>query len=201
MRNRTLIMATALVLVAALPLAGCQTAGGSAGTGAALGAGIGAIIGNQSGKTAEGAAIGAAIGALGGYTLYRIKARKTRSAQETAQRYEYRPNQAPVVSIDEGSVSPGQARAGDVIRTEVEYALLGTGASGVTVTERRLLERDGEILMEISSETFQRDDGTWTSELAFEIPNDLSPGQYALVHFIETPTARVTHRTEFAVIQ
>jgi uncharacterized protein YcfJ len=61
MKNITVILVVALVLIA-----GCTTTQKGAATGAAAGAALGGIIGHQSGKTAEGAGIGAAAGAAAG---------------------------------------------------------------------------------------------------------------------------------------
>jgi len=47
-----------------------------------------------------------------------------------------------------------------------------------------------------AAEEFRRDDGTWVSSMDFEVPADLQRGQYALVHIVETPYAKVTRDGE-----
>lgn len=73
----------AVVAVAALSLAGCETTPGEDGAilGTALGAGLGAIIGNQSGHAGEGALIGAGAGAITGGIIGSEVGQKRRAQQ------------------------------------------------------------------------------------------------------------------------
>jgi len=59
-------VAVAVLLVAAIGVAGCTATQKGAGAGALLGGTAGAVIGHQSGKTTEGALIGAGVGAAAG---------------------------------------------------------------------------------------------------------------------------------------
>jgi len=52
-----------VLIIGALPIAGCTTTQKGAGIGAATGAVVGAIVGHQSGEEVEGAVVGAAAGA------------------------------------------------------------------------------------------------------------------------------------------
>jgi uncharacterized protein YcfJ len=70
-------LASVMVVVSAIALAGCESMGTAAQSkrtqgavlGGLLGAGTGAIIGNQTDHAGAGTAIGAAVGALGGGLL------------------------------------------------------------------------------------------------------------------------------------
>jgi hypothetical protein len=61
-------LATPLVLIAVIGIAGCGTTTGErAGSGALMGAAGGALIGSLSADAGAGALIGAGVGAVGGY--------------------------------------------------------------------------------------------------------------------------------------
>ncbi len=187
-----------LVLVLAVTFAGCETYGQSAGLGAALGAGTGAVIGHQSGHAAEGALIGGALGGLTGLVVHDVKARRARSAQETAEEYQYAPAQGEKLQLEDVRVSPKSTRPGTMVSAEVQYALLGTGG-GVQVRERRNLLKQGQLLRELSSETFTRPDGTWVSSQEFRLPNDLKPGVYTVQVRVETAQSAISGKTDFTV--
>ncbi|MFP4501894.1 MAG: YMGG-like glycine zipper-containing protein [Candidatus Hydrogenedentota bacterium] len=187
-----------LVLVLAVTFVGCETYGQSAGLGAALGAGTGAVIGHQSGHAGEGAAIGAALGGLTGLVVHDVKARRARSAKETAADYEYAPDQGEKLQLEDVRVSPKSTRPGTMVSAEVQYALLGTGG-GVQVRERRNLLKQGQLLRELSSETFTRADGTWVSSQDFRLPNDLDPGAYTVQVRVETAQSAISGMTNFTV--
>ncbi|WP_353189706.1 OmpA family protein [Pandoraea pnomenusa] len=76
--NKNTLRASALVLVAAAMLAGCQTQQGTntavgTGVGAAVGAGLGNLIGGNTTGTLIGAAVGAAAGGAAGYNWQSIR--------------------------------------------------------------------------------------------------------------------------------
>lgn len=188
----------AAVLLLAVAMVGCETYGQSAGLGAALGAGTGAVIGHQSGRALEGAAIGAIVGGLAGLVVHDVKARRTRSAQETAQEYQYVPAQGEKLALERVDVMPANTRPGNQIEISVQYALLGAGG-GVQVRERRALLRNGQVLQEISSESFTRTDGTWVSAQEVRLPNDLAPGVYTVQVRVETAQSAISGMKNFTV--
>lgn len=190
---------TGLVVAAlAISMAGCETYGQAGGLGAALGAGTGAIIGHQSGRALEGAAIGAVVGGLAGLVAHDIKARRARTAQETAEAYNYQPAQGERLQLERVDVMPASVRPGNEVAAEVQYALLGSGG-GIQVRERRALLRGGQVLQEISSESFTRTDGTWVSSQSFRLPNDIGPGAYAVQVVVETAQSRISGMKNFTV--
>ena len=198
MRNMKNWLMLVMVLVVALAMVGCETYGQSAGLGAALGAGTGAIIGNQSGHAAEGALIGAVVGGLAGLVVHDIKAQKQRSAQETAQEYQYVPAQGEKLQLERVDVMPPSVRPGNQIEISVQYAILGTGG-GVQVRERRALLRNGQVLQEISSESFTRTDGTWVSSQEVRLPSDLAPGVYTVQVRVETAQSAISSLKNFTI--
>ncbi len=177
---------------------GCQTYGEAGGLGAALGGATGAIIGHQSGHALEGAAIGAVLGGIAGLVAHDIKARKAKSAEQTSTEYNYQPSQGERLSFERAEVLPNVVTPGNMIETTVQYALLGTG-SGTSVTETRSLLRGEQLIADISSSSFNRNDGTWVSSQQFRLPPNLSPGQYTILFRVSTRLSSISGRATFVV--
>ncbi|MFO7975583.1 MAG: YMGG-like glycine zipper-containing protein [Candidatus Hydrogenedentota bacterium] len=203
MKQKTLSIATfglAFLMVVAM---GCQTVPRGAALGGALGAGTGAIIGAQSGHAGEGAAIGAVVGAATGAIASDIRARRTKSAQETAKAYDYEPAQGEVLKLESVSVLPSQVKPGDMVEASIQYALLGTGEDGVAVRESRSLMQGqgGQIVAEIGTKNFTRQDGTWVSVAQFKVLDNLEPGEVTVQQVIETNQSRISGSAKFTVIE
>ena len=186
----------ALAMVAGLT--GCETTGGAAGLGAAIGAGAGAIIGAQSGHALEGAAIGAAVGAASGAVAHDVRARRSRSAEETATDYNYQPSQGETLRFEGAEVLPQTVSPGEMVEAKVTYALLGTGGNS-NVRESRILMKDGQQVAELASENFSRGDGTWVSSQSFRLPNNQAPGSYQIETVVQTSQSRISGRASFIV--
>ena len=80
----------------------------------------------------------------------------------------------------------------------LQYALLGSGA-GKQVTETRVIKKDGEIIAQISSEVFTRNDGTWISSQEFRIPENWDVGQYTLEQIAKTNKSTISGTAKFFV--
>ncbi len=189
------ILATGMAVMCCV---GCQTYGEAGALGAALGAGTGAIIGHQSGHAGEGALIGAALGGLTGLIAHDIKAHKERDATGTATEYEYQPSQGEMLTLENAQALPSTVRRGNMVEASIQYALLGTGG-GTRVTESRSLRRGNEVIAEVSSKTFTRDDGTWVSTQQFKIPQNIDPGTYTVVQVVQTAQSRISGSSQFRV--
>lgn len=187
-------MASCLVVV----MAGCQTYGEGAGAGAAVGAVAGGIIGHQSGRALEGAVIGAALGGLVGLIAHDIKVQRAKSRQQTVEQYKYTPSQGEVLSIEEYFVTPDVTRSGGRITSSLQYAILGA-TDGTEVTETRRLLRGEQVVAELSSKKFTRQDGTWLTTQEFTLPNNLKPGEYKLDQRVETRESRISGVATFVV--
>ena len=198
MNKKGLLTLGTLLICLALAVSGCETYGQAGGLGAALGAGTGAIIGNQSGHAGEGAAIGAVVGGLAGLVAHDVKARRQKAAAETAAQYNYQPAQGEMLTLESAQALPSQVQAGNMIEASIQYALLGTG-SGATVRESRTLMRGDEVIAEVSSKSFTRNDGTWVSTQQFKIPNNQPAGQYRVVQIVETAQNRISGSAYFTV--
>ena len=196
MKKHTKTMGAMLVAVAVV-LAGCETTGQSAGAGAGLGAVAGAIIGNQSGNAAEGALIGAVVGGLGGLIVHDVKERRQRSREETVAQYpDYTPTQpTEFLRFESSTVLPTSARPGDRVESNIQYALLGTGA-GLQVTETRTLHPGDR---QLSTRTITRDDGTWVSSQEFQLPPDQPRGTYTIRTTVATAGQSISGDAQFVV--
>jgi uncharacterized protein YcfJ len=199
MRNS--LFKCAAVLIAMAMLTGCATKGESAGLGAVLGGVAGAVIGHQSGRGAEGAVIGAAIGGLSGLAIQDVRetnARKRTDAAATAQQYNYRPAEGLSLTFEDGAIDPGTVSRGTFVEASMQYALLGAGV-GKQVTETRIVRKDDEVVSQISSKKFTRNDGTWVSNQQFKVPNSWKPGEYVLEQTVQTIDSTVFGTTRFYV--
>ncbi len=197
---QNMIAGVALVAMS-FTLTGCETTGESAGMGAIIGATAGAIIGNQSGSQGEGAVLGAIIGGTVGAIVKDVektKAKQTRTAEETVVEYNYTPTQGESLRFENSTVNPEAIIRGQSTTVAMQYALLGSGV-GKQVTETRVIKRNGEVVAQISSETFTRNDGTWLSSQEFRIPENWEKGQYTLEQFASTNKSTISGTAKFFV--
>jgi len=198
MRTSMKIISGVVMLSMVIAIVGCETYGQAGGLGAALGAGAGAIIGNQSGHAWEGAAIGAVAGGLAGLIAHDIKVHRAKSREETAAQYNYQPSQGEMMTFEETAVLPPTVRPGEMIEGSIQYALLGTG-NGVQVTENRTLLRGDQVVADLSSKGFSRQDGTWVSSQQFRLPGNLQPGEYTLLTKVNSAQSGISGRAKFVV--
>lgn len=200
-------------------LSGCETTGEATGLGALIGAGLGAAIGADSGEALTGAIIGGVLGAAGGaigHDVRRTRAEKRATASETYTRYEYEPVETirtvettqtvetTIVShnlslvFEEGTIVPSAVRRGNMVEGSMQYAVMGAGA-GRDVTETRIIKRDGQVISQVSSKSFTRNDGTWVSRQEFRIPQSWDPGEYTLEQVVQSENTWVSGTVKFYV--
>lgn len=187
------------VILLSVALVGCESYGGAAGLGALVGGGAGAVIGNQSGHALEGAAIGAALGALTGLIIHDVKVHRQRSAEETAQVYQYQPTQGLKVVLERSEALPNRVMPGNEVESQIQYAILGAGPGIEVVEQRMLLSANGQVLKQLSSESTVRTDGTWVSSQSFRLPNDMQPGAYAVQQRISAGPHVISDNAQFLV--
>jgi hypothetical protein len=193
MARKLLVMA--LVLVFAVSLAGCVTESGyyspersaAAGGlgGAATGAALGAIIGAATGSPATGAWIGAAagglVGAVGGALYAEHRNSEIRSAQATAQAYNYSPAQGNVVAIDSVDASPAYVSPGQQVNLGMTYSILTPTDAPVSVTLVREVRYGGSMLGQPYQTSVSNYNGTYTDSVAYALPNNAAAGSYTVV--------------------
>jgi hypothetical protein len=197
------IISVLLIFAFVAAIAGC---GGTAGqtvsdnkgaaVGATLGATAGVLLGGSTGGRIAGGLIGALVGGAIGHYAYD----KKRSADETAQTYNYKSSQGSVVSIENASSSPTQVRSGDTVEIAITYAVLNPSPSVETrITEVREITHEGKLVGR-PEHTVSRTAGTYTSTIPLTLPNNSDPGTYEVKTIIETPEAKDVRYTKFTVL-
>ena len=196
--KRTIVsLVCVLALASGAMLSGCETTAGSAGAGAALGGLAGGVIGHQSGRALEGAAIGAAAGAISGAIIHDVRERRARTAQETAQDYNYTNDQGFRLDLQGVSVSPATVQRGERVTATSTYATLGTSGESM-IQETATLRKDGLPVRTLSSRSISRSDGTWENVIVFQVPRDAETGTYVVEQSLN---AQGQNRSAQAVFQ
>lgn len=95
-------------------------------------------------------------------------------------------------------LTPNGVSRGQTATASMQYALLGSG-SGKTVTETRIIKQGGEVVSQISSQKFTRNDGTWVSTQQFRIPDNWDGGEYTLEQIAQTNQSTISSVTKFYV--
>jgi len=196
--------AAALVVTLAVGTTGCETTGESAGLGALIGAGAGAAIGGIAGDgkgAAIGAAVGAGLGAATGAVVHDVRksrAERVVTPEQTAQTYNYQPSSGQSMVFEDSGVDPAVARPGEFVTVRMQYALLGA-PNGVTITERRNILKNDQVISQISSEDHERNDGTWVSTQEFRVPSSWGPGEYTIEQIVSSSRHTVTGRCRLIV--
>lgn len=154
--------------------------------GAALGAGVGALA---TGGDTKAILAGAAAGAVVGWAtvkLVQYHAERTRGAKEEAKALGYRASQGTVVKIRGANVRPENARAGDTVMLNMDYAVLTpSGTASVPVHEIWTLEKDGEKLASVPPKEESRAPGGWHTRAGIDIPKDAAKGTYVVKNRVE----------------
>ena len=202
------LLSAVVVAASVAGLTGCETTGESAGLGPLIVAGAVSRIGAGSGHAVAGALIGAAVGGASGAISHDVRAtraEKRQTASETYARYNYEPvetvttsNRSLSLVFEDASVVPSRIRRGAMVEGTMQYAVLGSGA-GRDVTETRIIKKGSEVISQVSSKTFTRNDGTWVSRQEFRIPESWAPGEYTLEQVVQSQDTWISGTVKFYV--
>lgn len=166
-----------------------------AGVGAAAGTLAGVIWGDSTGSAILGGLVGALVGGAIGHYAYDRK----RNREETARTYNYQESQGAVLTIEEASVSPQKARAGDTVDIKMTYAVLNPSPKTETkITEIREITYNGELVGRPEVRQL-RSDGTYTSSVPLHLPAGAKTGQYKVMVTVESENAKDTREINFTV--
>jgi hypothetical protein len=186
----------------ALAVSGCATVPEEhkgAATGAAVGGAVGAAAGAMLGKDTKSAVIGGLLGALAGGAVGHYYYDKKRTHEETAKRYDYTSSTAPLVQIEEVSVTPPTVSPGAKLDLGATYALLGGDpAASLDVTETREI-RHGSDLVGKPEVTVTRDGGTYVSSIPLVLSSTAKKGTYIVTTTVQTANAKDTRESSFTV--
>lgn len=179
----------ALCLAVTLASAGCSTVkqtdrAGAALIGGLVGIGVSVLVGSD--EVPEHAAYAGA-GAVTGWLLMYVGQRNSkyyaRSPVEDGARYaaDYPVRGQTYLKIRGGSVGETSVRAGDTVRVSTDYSLrLYEGLSETEVSERWVLEQDGELLAEVQPKPLLRSGGGWMTAVDLVVPIGVKPGSYTV---------------------
>jgi len=205
-------LAIALVVIFAGSLVGCATesgsydpyrsAGAGAMGGAATGAAIGSIIGAATGSAATGAWVGAAaggtMGLVGGALYAAHRNSEIRSAQATAQAYNYQ-GQGNVVNVDNVSASPSTARPGQQVNLGMTYTILTAANTPVSVTLVREMRVNGQTVGSPHQTTVSNANGTYSDNVSYALPSNATPGSYTVTSKVMSSYGSAQREASFTV--
>ncbi len=203
MRQGYSVKFVALLMVCAMPLVGCETAGKSAAMGSLVGAAAGAAIGNQSGRAAQGALIGAAVGGLAGFAIGKAVqqerlATKAELEQEYAEQGKAVPT-GPTIAIDSVTLIDPEIEAGEKTKMETQYTAFNMSEPPKATI--RLLRGENEIyagpLNVKNDETSER---TKLSVNDVSVPKGQEPGDYTVEITMQNGDAVDTEQCTLKVV-
>jgi hypothetical protein len=172
--------------------------------GALTGAGVGGVVGGlvDKNKPLRGALIGAAVGVLAGLVIGHYMDSRTKGAQETAQVYDYKPEQGTRVSIEDVRIEPEIISPGKPTKLVMDYAVLDSNpAKSIMVTEKRIIKSDNKPLKEIGPFTKNRNAGTYTTEQEVVFPANIPEGSYQLRGQVMAGGKTSTKESYFQVVR
>lgn len=176
-----------VLLLAALPLAGCATPGRpvdpkpiGAVVGGVLGGGICAVSGGDALLCTVAGLGGAAVG-WGVTAVIEQATKKSESYPAAVAQTHYRPEQGMRIDLDRTSVVPDRASPGQSLDVTAHYWVLAPESErAVPVTIKASIWQDGEKLREVLSDTLQQVPGGYDVRRSFPVAADAPSGQYEL---------------------
>jgi outer membrane lipoprotein SlyB len=175
--------------------AGCETV--KEHKGAAVGAGIGGAAGAALGD--DNRVLGGLIGALVGGAIGHYAYDQQRSGEETAEVYDYSPDQGTRLEIENAAVQPITVEPGQKVDIKMTYAVLNPSEEEqLRVTEIREISHNGEQVGRLEK-TVTHSDGTYTSSVPIQLPSDAEQGLYEVKTKIQTPRAQAVELATFSV--
>jgi hypothetical protein len=204
--NMRLRMAAVITLATfAMGSSGCVTvseehkgAATGAGIGAATGAVAGAIIAGEGSRT-KGAIIGGLAGALLGGVIGNYTVDKKKTAQETTDKYAYKPSSGTVLRIENTKATPAVTSPGTTVNLEATYAVMAPSSdTQVNIIESREVTLNGQLVgnPEVS---VARNSGTYQTSIPLILPADAGKGTYRVITTIKTDSSKDARESSFTV--
>lgn len=172
--------------------------------GAGAGAGIGSLIGGLTGHDTRsaliGGAIGLGVGAIAGAIIGNYMDKQVKNSSQTAQTYNYQPEEGTMVKVEDVSVEPDIITPGEPSHLVMTYALLNSDSNkAIPVSERRQIARGKQMVTEIGPKVADRTPGTYNSQQEVTFPKDLQEGRYAMKGVVEAGGKTNSKETVFQV--
>lgn len=166
--------------------------------GSAVGAGVGAAVSKH--NPWLGALIGGALGAIAGAVIGNYIDEQNKNRQESAKTINYRPSQGDLVRIDKATNDPLRVKPGEVIGLKTTYYVLSPSPEAqVSVVESRVINYNGEPVMEPLVRNVSKNQGEHTSTVKIPIPNDSPAGEYTVITTIDNGTRKDQSISKFYV--
>jgi surface antigen len=202
---RLRIAAVITLATFALGASGCVTvseehkgAATGAGIGAATGAVAGAIIAGEGSRT-KGAIIGGLAGALLGGVIGNYAVDKKKTAEETNDKYAYKPTSGTVVRIENANVSPAVTGPGTTVNLEATYAVMAPSSdTQVNITESREVTLNGQLVGN-PEVNVSHNSGTYQTSIPLIMPADAKKGTYRVITTIKTDSGKDARESSFTV--
>ncbi len=194
-----------IIIIFSISTFGCATipeehkgAGTVAGIGAATGAIAGALLGKSGSKT-EMFLLGGLLGALAGAAIGHYAVDQKRTAQQTAQTYNYQTSQGIMARIENATATPSVLAPGQKVDMNLSYAVLGAGAGKeIEVIETREIRYNGELVGKPEAKSL-RQDGTYTSTVPLMLAANSAKGKYIVLMTIKAGNVSDSRETSFTV--
>jgi hypothetical protein len=119
--------------------------------------------------------------------------------EDVIAREGYCPTGGCVLRLDSVEIKPNRARPGQTLLLSTTYTILTPERVSLPVAITREIFYQGKSLGLTKSIDTRRENGTWTQEINFTLPNTAAPGIYTLVTLIKTGYGTAMDSTDFQV--
>jgi hypothetical protein len=143
--------------------------------------------------------LGGLLGAIAGGAVGHYAYDRTRTREETAQKYAYNESKGTVVRIEDASVAPATVKPGGTVDLKMTYALLNPSAGKeFGVTETREIKYNGQLVGNPQVKV-SRVDGTYSSSESLMLPASAKKGVYSVISTVQAGNAQDSRETSFRV--
>jgi len=193
------IVSAGIIVCFSISLFGCATGKGTGAiAGGAVGAGVGAAVSKH--NPWLGALIGGALGAVAGAAIGNYIDEQKKNRQESIRAINYRPSQGNFVRISGTTNEPVRAKPGEVVGLRTTYYVMNPSPQAqVRIVESRIIQYNGEPVMEPLLRKVDRVQGEHTSTMKLPLPIEAQAGEYKVITTIDNGTRRDQSISEFYI--
>jgi hypothetical protein len=119
--------------------------------------------------------------------------------EDVIAREGYCPTGGCVLRLDSVEIKPHRAHRGQTLHLSTTYTILTPEKVALPVAITREIFYHGKSLGFTKSVDSRRDNGTWTQEIDFTLPENAAPGIYTMVTLIKTAYGTAMDSTDFQV--
>jgi hypothetical protein len=119
--------------------------------------------------------------------------------EDVIAREGYCPSGGCILRLDRVTIKPNRARKGQTLLLSTTYTILTPEQVSLPVAITREIFYQGKSLGKTKSIETRRQNGTWTQEIDFTLPDTAAPGIYRLVTRVTTGYGTAQNTTDFQV--